>query len=306
MDLSLISKKIKERIEAEGLTSKTGDTVQYVDVNDLSQFVPMPDWFKELTTLPGVPFKFIVEFAGPPDSGKTTAGMIALINAQKAGVYTILVDAERKFAHKRFKQMGGDPALLTVIDRPSIEEMADEVESHLKIINDVDPNVKVLVVYDSIAVGVTKAELEKKMVNNATIADQAKVVKRFVRRILYYLQTCNTSLILINQMYKDVNPAAHGGSKISGGQGVEYGKSLSISFRRKKELTNTKQGVLYKTGVLTVLETKKNHLLDGDMAVKQLDVEVRAYTMESVSAKKSKVKKTDDIDEEDVIDLEDD
>ena len=296
MNVSMMSQSLKDRL-ASSVNIKTGDTVQYVDVNDLSQFVPMPDWFKEITTLPGVPFKFVTEFAGKPDSGKTTAGMVALIGAQKAGIVAILVDAERKFAHKRFKEMGGDPDSLYIIQEPSIEQSFDQLEKTLKIVHEEMPDARILVVYDSIAVGVTKAELEKEATDPQTIADQAKVLKRMIRRIIYYIQECNTALIMINQLYKDVNPMAHGGSKMSGGQGVEYGKALSVSFSKSKELTKTVAGVLYKTGIVTSLESKKNHLLSGDMAVKKLDVEVVAYDMRKAVAKvkKGKGKELDDL-----------
>jgi len=287
-----MSQALKDRLSSS-VNIQTGNTVQYVDVEDLSQFVPMPDWFKELTTLPGVPFKFITEFAGKPDSGKTTAGMIALISAQKSGVVAILVDAERKFSHKRFKDMDGNPENLYIIQEPSIEQSFDQLEKTLKIINEEMPDAKILIVYDSIAVGVTKAELEKEATDPQTIADQAKVVKRMIRRIIYYIQQCNTALIVINQLYKDVNPMAHGGSKMSGGQGMEYGKALSVSFSKKKDLTQTKAGILYKTGILSVLESKKNHLLSGDMAVKQVEVEVVAFDMRKAGLKVKKGKSKD-------------
>lgn len=285
MDVSLISQRLKDRLTSS-VNVRMGDTVQYVDINNVEQFVPMPEWFKDLTTLPGVPFKFITEFVGKPDSGKTTAGMIALINAQKSGCVATLVDAERKFSYARFRDMGGDPKNLYIIQEPSIERSFDQLEKTLKIINEESPGAKVLVVYDSIAVGVTGAELEKEATDPQTIADQAKVIKRMIRRILYYIQECNTALIVINQLYKDPAPGAHGASRMSGGQGVEYGKALSISFSRMKDLTKTKDKIIYKYGILTQLKSTKNHLLNGDMRLNQIDIEVVAFDMRKPKLKK--------------------
>ena len=290
MNVSLMSQKIKERLAMSG-RSKVGSTVQYVNVNDLSQFVPMPDWFKEITSLPGVPFKFIAEFSGPPDSGKTTAGMIALINAQKAGHVAILVDVERKFSFTRFIDMGGDPDQLFVVSEKSIEKTFSALEQTIKDINDECPEAKILVVYDSIAAGVSEAEMEKDADSKQTIADRAKVVKRMLQRQLFLIQDCEVAMVLINQIYADPNPMAHGKARISGGKGVEYSKSLGLSFNKRGDLPpKTVQGKTYKVGIITSVKTTKNHLQSGAMVITDLLLEVRAADMVVVDKDKKKKK----------------
>lgn len=297
MDVSLMSQRLKDRLMAAG-KAKQASIVKYVDPNDLTQFVVMPPWFKKITSLPGIPFKFITEFAGPPDSGKTTAGMIALISAQKSGQIAILIDIERKFNQDRFVAMGGDLDSLWVIQELTLEKTASSLESTLKEIADECPGVSIMVLYDSVSVGVTNAEMEKDIDSKQTIADKAKVIKRIIQRLIVLSQTCNAAVVCINQVYKDPNPMAHGGSKLSGGLGLEYAKSLALSFQKIGELQpKQSKGVKYKVGIKTKAKTIKNHLQTGDQIVSDLLLEIKANEVTEISAdKKAKGKKaTEDI-----------
>ena len=295
-----MKQKIKERLMlTDGLKVIVAADVEYVDVNNPDHFVPMPDWFRDITTIPGVPYKFITEFAGPPDSGKTTAGMIALINAQKAGAITILVDVERKFHKPRFTEMGGNLEDLYVISELTIEKNFSQLETYMKNIHDEEPEAKILVVYDSIAAGVSNAEMGKDADSAQTIADQAKVIKRYMKRTIVNAQLCNVAAVLINQVYSDPNPMAHGKARLSGGKGVEYSKSLALSFVKKADLKpHTVKGQLYKSGILTQVKTTKNHLQFGNMLLSSLMLEVKDTTMEKVTLdkKSKKSKKSVEID----------
>lgn len=120
-DLSLIRGQVNDALDSVE-SIKEGQDVIYVDPKNPNHWVMMPEWFQKLTTIPGLPFGYIVEFVGLPNAGKTTAGIIALIEAQKQDHVTILIDVERKFPFKRFEDMGGDRSKLLVISRPTIEE----------------------------------------------------------------------------------------------------------------------------------------------------------------------------------------
>jgi RecA/RadA recombinase len=239
----------------------TGDLVKYVDFKDPTQFVQMPDWFEKISTIPGLPFGFVCEFVGQPDAGKSTAGIKALVAAQKQGFYAILVDAERKFSYPRFTAMGGDPTQLLVIAENSIEETFNALEIAERSIAQNDPESKTLVVFDSIAVQSTRSDLAKSTLDPQVMADQAKVLKRMLRRQVILLQETRVCLVCINQMYGNPNPAAHGAPSLSGGKGVEYAKAISIVFQRAGKLPpKTVAGVALDRGIITKISIKKNHL----------------------------------------------
>lgn len=280
-DVSLIRDKLVEH----NVNFKLGHEVEYFDVTNPDHFVVMPEWFQELTTIPGVPFKFVAEFMGKPNSGKSTAGMEALISAQKNGVIAILVDAERKFSHKRFTAMGGDRSQLLVIQEKSIELTFDQLEKTIRTIHDTYEDAKILVVYDSIAVGVSQSEMEKSILDNQTVADQARAIKRAIRRQLYLIQDCQVAFIAINQVYSRVGSP---GNQASGGQGLEYAKALSIQFQRTGNLYRQEKGVKYKYGVTTKVQAEKNHLMDGDQAVQDMILECNSKGLVKLSKKTKK------------------
>lgn len=293
---------MQERLAGQGHEVKLGNEVLYIDPTNLSQFIIMPDWFKEITTIPGVPFGFLAEFVGPPNSGKTTAGMVALISAQKTNNIAILVDAERKFNHTRFQEMGGDPETLIVIAKPSIEENFDALENSIRTYHELAPGVGMLVLYDSIAVGATQSELAKKATDPYAGMEQPKVIKRMIRRTLGIIPDSKCAFIAINQMYS--GQGNHGHPVYSGGKGMEYGKALSVRFDRVGDLpTKTVSGVAYKKGIITRVQSPKNHLLSGDMVAKEVLLQVTAYDM--VKYSKGKKKGAEEAEEFDELTLDD-
>lgn len=278
LDLSLVRKQVNDALEKESV--KPADQVIYVDVENLSHFVVMPEWFQKIATIPGLPFGYIIEFAGLPDAGKTTAGTLALVAAQRQGHVTILIDVEKKFPYTRFEKMGGDRKLLEVISENTIEENFNVLENYQRAIHQQDPMAKILVVYDSISVGSTRADMAKTTLDPQVMADQAKVLKRMLRRQVVLCQECNCAFLAINQMYGNPNPAAHGAPSLSAGKGLEYAKALSLSFKKIGKLPfKTVNGEKFERGVITKVSAKKNHLQRGDLSLAESVLHVTADDM---------------------------
>lgn len=292
LDLSLIRKQVNDNLEKESI--KPADQVIYVDVENLSHFVVMPDWFQKIATIPGLPFGYIVEFAGLPNAGKTTAGMLALVAAQQQGHVTMVIDVEKKFPYERFTTMGGDRKLLEVISEPTIEENFNVLENYQRAIHQADPDAKIIVVYDSIAVGSTQADMAKTTLQAQVMADQAKVLKRMLRRQVVLCQECRCVFVAINQMYGNPNPAAHGAPSLSAGKGLEYAKALSLSFKKIGKLPiKTVAGIAYERGVITKVSSSKNHLQRGDLSLAEAILHVTSDNMipASIAPKGKKGKK---------------
>ncbi len=303
VNLSLVRKQVNEALEKEVVRS--ADVVEYVDVNNPAHFVCMPEWFKTITSLPGLPFGYIVEFVGLPNAGKTTAGIIALIEAQKQGHVAILIDVERKFPFARFVSMGGDRSLLEVISEPTIEENFNVLETYQKAIHQEDPDAKIMVLYDSISVGSTRADMGKSVLDPQVMADQAKVLKRMLRRQVVLCSETHTVFVAINQMYGNPNPAAHGAPTIAGGKGIEYAKALSLTFKKFGKLPiKTVNGVKYERGIITKILVSKNHLQVGDLSLAEAMLHVTADAMTPAAmekkGKKGATKVTIDSEEVDV------
>jgi len=96
-------------------------------------YIGAPKPIRDLMGGNNYPGRRIVQISGKPNSGKTTLGMLAMIEAQKGHYNTegefvaepvniILVDTEGKFSKSRFVSMGGSPEKLTKIDALTLEE----------------------------------------------------------------------------------------------------------------------------------------------------------------------------------------
>lgn len=279
IDLSLIRKQVNEALDLEGAV-RPADEVVYVDIENPSHFVVMPEWFQKISTIPGLPFGYIVEFVGLPNAGKTTAGMLALVAAQKQGYVTIVIDVEKKFPYERFVTMGGNRKELEVISQPTIEQNFHVLENYQRAVNQADPTAKMIVVYDSIAVGSTRADMAKTTLDPQVMADQAKVLKRMLRRQVVICQECHCVFVAINQMYGNPNPAAHGAPSLSAGKGLEYAKALSLSFKKIGKLpVKTVGGEKFERGVITKVSSSKNHLQRGDLSLAEAILHVTADDM---------------------------
>ena len=289
-DLSLVRARVNKALakdEDDADVILNGSMVPQINWNDSNSHIVMPDWFKKISTIPGLPFGIIAEFVGLPNAGKTTAGIIALVRAQAQGFITILVDVEKKFPYKRFVDMGGSLPDLEVIDDISIEQNFNDLELFQEEIHEEFPDAKMVVLYDSVATGSTRADLAKTMLDPQVMADKAKVLKRAFQRQVVNCKLYNCCFISINQMYGDPNPAKHGAPSLSGGKGLEYAKSLSITFQKFAKLPpKIIDGEKLERGIITKMKTTKNHLQIGPLSYAEVLLHVTDIEMVLASASK--------------------
>lgn len=73
-------------------------------------WIPIDDGLKEATGMPGVPKGYVTLFRGYSNTGKSTALMKSIVNAQKMGEFPIIIDTENNIniGNKRLTLMGFD------------------------------------------------------------------------------------------------------------------------------------------------------------------------------------------------------
>ncbi len=74
------------------------------------EWIPIDDGLREATGMPGVPKGYVTLFRGYSNTGKSTALMRAIVNAQKMGDFPIIIDTENNIdeGNKRLTLMGFD------------------------------------------------------------------------------------------------------------------------------------------------------------------------------------------------------
>lgn len=105
----------------------------------------------------GIPKGRIIEVYGPESSGKTTLALHAVAEAQKAGGVAAFIDAEHALDPIYARKLGADIDNL-IVSQPDTGEQALEIAEALVRSGAID-----IIVVDSVAALVPKAEIEKAM-----------------------------------------------------------------------------------------------------------------------------------------------
>ena len=74
------------------------------------EWIPIDDGLEKATGMPGIPRGYVTLFRGYSNTGKSTALMRGIVNAQKRGDFPIIIDTENNidFENERLTNMGFD------------------------------------------------------------------------------------------------------------------------------------------------------------------------------------------------------
>ncbi len=291
-------KGIAARMKSGNEIALSQNPKDYICSPEIDQF------WKPLTGLIGVPYGRICQIAGKPDSGKSTSAMIIMKAAQEEGTLVVLWDAEGKFDSARYKdRMGGDPSQIPVAPSRNILEGVQQVVAYVKAAKEMDPDQKILIVWDSVGASINSAEDEENDDYSKQPGVTAKEVSWAIRRFNQLMEkfrdsdgNYTISILCINQVYANIGSV---GFKQKGGAELEYLSSLILEMSRKGNLTRTKNKQKVKYGITTVARVKKNHLFGGEDCVAELDLVVSAAGIELASDVKNKSNENDDLEEDD-------
>src|SRR3954471_22997809 len=133
----------------------------------------------------GFPRGRVVEVYGPESSGKTTLALSVIAHAQKKGGIAAFIDAEHALDAEYAKKLGVDIDNM-LVSQPDNGEQALEIAEMLVRSNAVD-----VVVVDSVAALVPKAELEGEM-GDSHVGLQARLMSQALRKLAGTLNRTGT------------------------------------------------------------------------------------------------------------------
>ncbi len=174
----------------------------------------------------GLPCGRIIEIFGPESSGKTTLALQTIAQAQLAGGTCAFIDAEHALDPKYAGQLGVNIDDL-IISQPDFGEQALDIAEMLIRSNAVD-----LIVIDSVAALVPKAELEGEM-GDAHVGLQARLMSQALRKLTSIIHKSNTILLFINQVRQTINGMSFGPKETtSGGKALKFYASVRLDIRK--------------------------------------------------------------------------
>lgn len=173
----------------------------------------------------GIPRGRILEIYGPESSGKTTLALHMIAEAQKLGGTAAFIDAEHALDPTYSKNLGVDTENL-IISQPDTGEQALEITEGLVRSNAVD-----LIVVDSVAALVPKAEIEGEM-GDSHMGLQARLMSQGLRKLTGAISKSKASVIFINQLREKIGVMFGNPETTTGGRALKFFTSVRMDIRR--------------------------------------------------------------------------
>ena len=196
----------------------------------------------------GFPRGRIIEVFGPESSGKTTLTLTVIAQAQKRGGLAGFIDVEHALDPAYAKKLGVNVDEL-LVSQPSSGEEALRICETLVRSNALD-----VIVLDSVAALVTKAELEGE-IGDTTVGAQARLMSAALRKLTALISKASTVVIFTNQIREKIGVMFGNPETTPGGKALKFYASVRCDIRRIGAIKNADGTV---TGNRTKLKMVKN------------------------------------------------
>lgn len=177
----------------------------------------------------GIPKGRIVEIYGPESSGKTTVALHCVAESQKAGGTAAFIDVEHALDPVYAANLGVDIDSL-LVSQPDSGEQALEIAEQLVRSGAID-----IIVIDSVAALVTKAEIEGEM-GEAHVGQLARLMSQALRKLTGALSKSNCCAIFINQLREKIGVLYGNPETTTGGRALKFYSSVRIDIRKLETL----------------------------------------------------------------------
>jgi len=196
----------------------------------------------------GLPCGRVTEIYGPESSGKTTLALSVVAHAQKAGGVAAYIDAEHAIDPGYARRLGVNIEEM-LISQPDCGEDALSIAEMLVRSNAVD-----VVVVDSVAALVPKAELEGEM-GDSFVGLQARLMSQALRKLTGAIGRSPCACVFINQIREKIGVMFGNPETTTGGRALKFYSSVRLDIRRIATLKDS-QGVSF--GIRAKVNVVKN------------------------------------------------
>ena len=177
----------------------------------------------------GVPKGRIIEIFGPESSGKTTVALHVVAEAQKRGGDAVFIDVEHALDPVYAAALGVDIDSL-LVSQPDTGEQALEICEALVRSGAID-----VVVIDSVAAMVTRAEIEGEM-GDSHVGVQARLMSQALRKLTGAISKSNCVAIFINQLREKIGVMYGNPETTPGGRALKFYSSVRLDVRKTEAL----------------------------------------------------------------------
>ena len=174
----------------------------------------------------------IIEIYGKESSGKTTLSLLAIAEAQKAGKVCGFIDVEQALDFEYAESLGVNINDL-IVTQPDNGEEALEILDRM-----IESAMFGVIVFDSVAAIVPKAELEGEM-GDQKMGVVARLMSQAMRKITGKTSKTKTTVIMINQIREKIGVIYGNPEVTTGGNALKFFSSQRVEVSKGTQL---KQG----------------------------------------------------------------
>ena len=193
----------------------------------------------------GIPRGRIVEIYGPESSGKTTVALHCVAEAQKAGGTAAFIDVEHALDPVYASHLGVDIDSL-LVSQPDSGEQALQIAEALVRSGAID-----IIVIDSVAALVTKAEIEGEM-GDSHVGQLARLMSQALRKMTGALAKTDCAAIFINQLREKIGVMYGNPETTTGGRALKFYASVRLDVRKGEAIKDGNELIGNRTRVKIV------------------------------------------------------
>ena len=184
----------------------------------------------------------IIEIYGKESSGKTTLSLLAIAEAQKAGKVCGFIDVEQALDFEYAESLGVNINDL-IVTQPDNGEEALEILDRM-----IESGMFGIIVFDSVAAIVPKAELEGEM-GDQKMGVVARLMSQAMRKITGKTSKTKTTVIMINQIREKIGVIYGNPEVTTGGNALKFYASQRLDVRKGPQI---KEGDIVVGGTMRI------------------------------------------------------
>lgn len=227
-----------EKVFGKGSVMRMGDKPE-VDIEVISTSSLLID---RALGVGGLPKGRITEIMGNESSGKTTLTLHVIAELQKQGGTAAFIDAEHALDPTYARALGVNTDNL-ILSQPDYGEQALEILDKL-----IDTKVVDLIVVDSVAALVPKAELDGEMEDNQ-MGLQARLMSKAMRKITSKVHKSNVTVIFINQFRSKIGIVFGNPEVTTGGNALKFYSTVRMEIRKSTAIKDGEEVIGNKTKI---------------------------------------------------------
>ena len=234
-DISKFRKDITKSIE--GLGIGFNDPTDWISTGNYAlNYLISGDFYK------GIPLGKVTVLAGESGSGKSfIASGNVVRNAQKQGIFVVLIDSENALDEKWLQALGVDTSedKILRLSLSMVDDVAKTISTFMKSYKvdyaDAEEKPKILFVVDSLGMLLTPTDVDQfnKGEMKGDLGRKPKALTSLVRNSVNMFGAHNIGMVATNHTYASQD-MFDPDDKISGGQGFIYASSIVIAMKKLK------------------------------------------------------------------------